>query len=173
MPKNSFELKILGEKVEAFKKKKNLTYQQMGELSGIDKSYIHRIVKRNSSPSFSVVMGLAKLMNLPTYSLLVPSEEQLTKEYASIAQKHLEEKNWTIEELHKKTSIPHLKLKDILKGVTTPTKAECSTLSKTLEINDLSNYQEGKMAILEDILDGMLGEEQKKNVMEYIKENML
>lgn len=175
MPKDNsfeFELKVLGAKVKDFKEKEKLTYQQMGELSGIDKSYIHRIVKRNSSPSFTVLYALAKLMKLPTYLLLVPSNDQLNELYADIAQKHLTEKNWTVEELHAKTSIPLLKLRDILNGVTKPTEKERSILSNTFEMNDLINYHD-KMVLLEDLLDGMLEDEQKMNVMEYVKENML
>lgn len=75
MSKSQLEFKVLAEKITEFKKENDLTYEQLGNILGVDKSHLYRIIKVKTYPSLTFLERLANFMNLPPYRLFVPAEE--------------------------------------------------------------------------------------------------
>lgn len=69
------ELKIVVEKLKDFKKRNNLTYEEIGNTLNVNRSHIHRIVKLEVFPSFHFLVQLAKYMGISLSGLFAQSGE--------------------------------------------------------------------------------------------------
>lgn len=168
-----FGCKVLVEKFINFKEQHELTYQQISDDLGVDKSYINRIVKLKCFPSLPFLNKLAQFMNVPLYSLFMPSDELLSKEFMAIVKDKMKKLKITTEELGEKTNISPLHLMDLLEGYSVITKKERIAITTILEINESNVYHDEKMNLLENlILELDLKSNQKENVLKYIKDNI-
>lgn len=68
-----FECKIMIHKLKKLKKERNLTYQEIGEAIGVNRSHVYRIFNNmESSPSLNVLIKMARFLQVPLYSLFIP-----------------------------------------------------------------------------------------------------
>lgn len=69
-----FECKIMIDKLKRIKKERNLTYQEIGEAIEVNRSHVYRIFNNlESSPSLNVLVKMARFLEVPLYSLFIPS----------------------------------------------------------------------------------------------------
>lgn len=173
MSKGCFELQVLVRKIIQFKEKHKLTYQQMANGLGVDKSYVHKVVNMKTFPSFPVLCKLSRFMEMPLCFLFLPAEEEVREEMAKLINQRLEEIEMSFDDLQAKTEIPHLRLMDILQGNTSLSKEEEEAISKVLKLTELYNYRKVKMRMLKQFLGDMdLVENQVDNVIQYIQGHM-
>ena len=165
------EFRALTQKIAEFKKKNYLTYQQMADAIGVDKSHVHRVVNMDTSPSLKFLLRVARYMKLPVFSLFIPTENIIAKDTAAHIQLAMEDRKIDLGKLEEETGIPPLRLMDITKGNTVPTPEEFATLADALELdeNQWINTYEVKLNLLQNIISDLgLNEDQITNIMEYI-----
>ncbi len=168
-----YEFKILTEKIADFKDRNNLTYQEFGDATGVNKSHIHRVINRESFPSLKFIIRLARFMRLPVFSLFLASEEMNRKEFASKVKEGLKQLEWDVDELGRRTNIPVLRLMDIFRATSSPSRREYAAIIETLNLEKNINFLEIKLNLMEDILrDLNLKDEQIENVMKYVEDNI-
>ncbi|AZR74022.1 hypothetical protein BBF96_11830 [Anoxybacter fermentans] len=166
------KFKVLTQKIAEFKEKNNLTYQKIGDATGVNKSHVYRIVNMDTFPSLKFVIRLTKYMKLPLFSLFIPSEEMNRQEFANKINKRLKELDWTHEEFSKITAIPLLRLMNIMQSNSSPSIEERKTIIKVLDLKEETDYLEIKLNLLKTILSDLgLKDEQINNIMQYVKEN--
>ncbi|MCK4259243.1 MAG: helix-turn-helix transcriptional regulator [Halanaerobiales bacterium] len=173
MLKLSFEFKVLAKKIKDFKKENKLTYEQIGNALGVDKSHVHRVINMETYPSLPFLIRLAEFMNLPLYALFVPPVEMIRQEFAEQVNKHIKELDWNHAELEEKTDISQLRLMDIVKGNSSPTNEELKTLATVLALKERINYLEVKLNLMKSLLTDLdLKDNQIENILQYIKDNL-
>lgn len=173
MKETFFGYKVLVKKIIDFKERHQLTYQQLGDALGVDKSYINRVVKLKCFPSLPILNKLAQFMNIPLYFLFLPSDEMIRQEFIEKIKSKIAELKITNDKLGEKTGLSPIRLMDLLEGSSNITKEERSALATALHIDEDSNYHEEKMNLLEGlILDLDLKDNQKDNILQYIKDNI-
>ena len=64
------ELKIFGAKVEAARKKKGLTQEELADKTGVSQSMINHIEKGRKKPSLDIAIAIAREFNTTVDSLL-------------------------------------------------------------------------------------------------------
>ena len=64
------ELKIFGAKVEAARKKKGLTQEELADKTGVSQSMINHIEKGRKKPSMDIAIAIAREFNTTVDSLL-------------------------------------------------------------------------------------------------------
>lgn len=165
-----FELKIFSQKLLEYKERKHLSYQDIADDLGANKSHIQRVATMETAPSLSLLAQIAAYMNLPLFALFVPSNEMIRQHFADQINNKLSGLQIDALELSEKTGIPLLRLKDILQGTTSPSKEEYHQLVSLLEIVEEIYTVETKEPLLRNLLSGMdLRESQIENILEYIK----
>lgn len=166
------ELTILAHKIAEFREKHRLTYQELGEATGVDKSHVHRIENMAVFPSLKFLMRLAEFMNVPLFYLFLPSEK-LNKEHLAARMKiRMKELGWTIDDLAEKTDISTLRLMDFEQSNASPTIEEMTALRNALELNDDTDYLEVKFNLLKSLLEDLgLKDAQIENLVSYVKFN--
>ncbi len=165
------EFKALTQKIADFKKKNHLTYQQIAESIGVDKSHVHRVVNMETSPSLKFLLRLSRYMKIPLFSLFIPSKDIVGQDIAEKIEEGLTQFNLTFEQLTEKVHIPTLRLMDITKGNTIPTPDEYQAIATVLDLdqNDWLNSTEVKINLIKTtLLDLGFNEDQLENVLEYI-----
>lgn len=168
-----YEFKILTEKMADFKERNNLTYQEFGDATDVNKSHIHRVINRESFPSLKFIIRLARFMRLPVFSLFLPTEAMTRREFGTKVKEVLKDRQWSPEDLSKHTSIPVLRLMEIIKGNTSASRQEYNSIIHTLELEKEINFLDIKLNLLQDILrDLSLRDEQIENVMKYVEDNI-
>lgn len=166
-----FECKVLSQKIVEFKKKNKLTYQQIGEALGVDKSYINRVVKLDSYPSLPVLIQLAKFMRIPLYALFLPSDELIRQEFIHEAQIQMENMKLSFDELGRTTSLSPIRLMEIFDGKSMLTNEERTLLTSALDIPENLIYQIDKISILENVVNDLdLQDSRKETILKYFKE---
>ncbi|MCK4259627.1 MAG: helix-turn-helix transcriptional regulator [Halanaerobiales bacterium] len=174
MTKTYFEFQVLAQKITAFKKENKLTYEQIGNALGVNRSHIHRIINMETFPSLKFVIRLAGFMKLPLYTLFIPSEEMCRKKLTDEVNNRLRELDWNPDKLEEKTKIPLLHLLDILHGDSSPTVEEHKTLINILELEEGINYQEVKLDIIKSLLSDLEVESSNiDSVLQYVKDNII
>ncbi|MCK4257813.1 MAG: helix-turn-helix transcriptional regulator [Halanaerobiales bacterium] len=173
MLKSCFEFKVLAKKIQDFKKENKLTYEQIGNALGVDKSHVHRVINMETYPSLPFLIRLAEFMNLPLYILFIPTEKMIRQEFAEKMNKRIKELDWNYDEVEEKTSIPQLRLMDIVKGNSSPTNEELKTLATVLALKEGINYLEMKLNLMKSLLTDLdLKDNQIENILQYIKDNL-
>lgn len=165
------EFRALTQKIAEFKKKNYLTYQQMADAIGVDKSHVHRVVNMDTSPSLKFLLRLARYMKLPVFSLFIPTENIIAEDTAANIQLAMEAQQLDLERLEEETGIPALRLMDITKGNSVPSPEEFTTLADILSLNENQwiNSYEVKLNLLQNIISDLgLNEDQIANILEYI-----
>lgn len=168
---NYCEFRALTQKIAEFKKKNYLTYQQIADAIGVDKSHVHRVVNMDTSPSLKFLLRLARYMKLPVFSLFIPTENIIAEDTAANIQLAMENQRLDLETLEEQTNISILRLMDIIKGNSVPTAEEFSSLADILQLaeNQWINTYEVKLNLLQNIISDLgLNEEQITNILEYI-----
>ncbi len=167
-----FESKILAKRICEFKAKNSLTYQQLGDALGVDKSYLNRVVKMVSHMSMPVLIRLAKYMGIPLYVLLMPSEEMIRTEFVETLKLQMSEKNISTDELGETSGISPIRLIEILQGDSIITYKEYELLAEALQI-EAPSYQADNLELLETLIFNLPMQDNKKDsVIQYIKENL-
>lgn len=80
-------LKELGQKLKAARKKKNLTQQQLADISHVSLKHIQNCERGEKNPSFEILRALAQVLDLSLDSLITPNmldEEQAANEMRQI-----------------------------------------------------------------------------------------
>lgn len=168
---NYCEFRALTQKIAEFKKKNYLTYQQIADAIGVDKSHVHRVVNMDTSPSLKFLLRLARYMKLPVFSLFIPTENIIAEDTAANIQLAMENQRLDLQTLEEQTNISILRLMDIIKGNSVPTAEEFSSLADILQLaeNQWINTYEVKLNLLQNIISDLgLNEEQITNILEYI-----
>lgn len=166
------ELKILAEKIAEFREKHRLTYQEMGEATGVDKSHIHRIENMAVYPSLKFLIRLSEYMTVPLFYLFLPTEKMNQEHCAEKIKTRLKELGWGIRELEEKSNIPTLRLMDLEQGISTPNQEEWQTLVSVLELSEVPDFLEVKFNLLRSILTDLgLREPQIDNLLRYVKDH--
>lgn len=168
---NYCEFRALTQKIAEFKKKNYLTYQQIADAIGVDKSHVHRVVNMDTSPSLKFLLRLARYMKLPVFSLFIPTENIIAEDTAANIQVAMENQRLDLQTLEEQTNISILRLMDIIKGNSVPTAEEFSSLADILQLaeNQWINTYEVKLNLLQNIISDLgLNEEQITNILEYI-----
>ncbi len=75
MYQNHFEFKVLAHKIADFKKENKLTLQEIANATDVNRSHIHRLINREHFPSLKFLFRLATFMDVPLYSLFIPTKE--------------------------------------------------------------------------------------------------
>ena len=130
---------VITQKIAQFKKENNLSYQDIGDATGVNKSHIYRIIKMDTYPSFKFLIRLAQFMDLPLYYLFMPSEEFIQQKFINKVCRRLKELDLQPTGLAEKTDISFLRVKDILNKSASPTPEEIKTIYRVLQIEDESN----------------------------------
>ncbi|MCK4261309.1 MAG: helix-turn-helix transcriptional regulator [Halanaerobiales bacterium] len=173
MSKSYFEFKVLAQKIKDFKKENKLTYEQISNALGVNRSHVHRVMNMETYPSLSFIIRLAEFMNLPLYILFVPPVEMIRQEFAEQVNKRIKELDWNHDELEENTGILQLRLMDIVKGNSSPTNEELKTLAAVLELKEGTNYLEVKLNLMKSLLTDLdLKDNQIENILQYIKDNL-
>lgn len=173
MREEYFESRVLAKKIVDFKKRNNLTYQQLGEALEVDKSYLNRVAKLNSYMSLPVLIRLANYMGIPLYALFMPSEELIREDFVETVKKQMNALGLLIDDLAIKTGISPIRVMEILDGNSSITNTEYDLLTEALNIPYKKLYREDQLTLLETIIHGLdLPESKKENVIKYIKENL-
>lgn len=68
--RGNFFYKRLGEKLVCQRKRKQLSQEQLGLLSAIDRTYLARIEEGKANPSVKVLYKLAKILKVKLCELL-------------------------------------------------------------------------------------------------------
>lgn len=156
-----------------FKEKANLTYQQIGEAVGVNKSHVQRVFNMQTFPSFQFIIRLARFMNIPLFYLLIPSEKLLLQDLVGKINIRLEKLGWSIDDLSNNTGISLLRLNDILNGYTLLTDVERTTILGLLDIDDVFSSLEIKENLLKGILTDMgLQTNQIDNIVRYVNDSL-
>lgn len=71
------EMKVVVEKIKDFKKRNNLTYEEIGNTLNVNRSHIHRIVKMEVFPSFHFLVQLSKYMGISLSSMFAHNDKDL------------------------------------------------------------------------------------------------
>lgn len=167
------ELKVLAEKIAEFREKNRLTYQEMGEATGVDKSHIYRIENMAVYPSLKFLIRLADYMNIPLFYLFLPSQKMSKKDYAEKIRSGLHNMNLTLAQLEEQSGIPVLRLMELEKGISSTTLDEWNTLQSLLKLDPESDLVENKFQLLQNILSDLgLKEEQIDNLLKYVRDHM-
>lgn len=174
MPNETYlEFMIFVNKALEFKEKSNLTYQEIGEAIGVNRSHVQRVFNMQTFPSFQFLIRLARFMKVPLFSLLIPPETLLQQELADKINGRLKELNWDTDDLSSNTGISPLHLNDILNAETPLTDAERTTIMGILDIEDEFSTLEIKENILKGILADMgLKTSQIDNILRYVNDSL-
>lgn len=167
------ELKILAEKIAEFREKHRLTYQEMGEATGVDKSHIYRIENMAVYPSLKFLIRLAEYMDIPLYYLFLPSQNLSKQDCARQIQNGLRDMNLKLSQLEERSGIPLIRLMELEKGISTPNLEEWSTLQQLLNLSQEPRHLENKFKLLRALLSDLgVKDEQIENLMNYIQHYM-
>lgn len=174
MPNETYlEFMIFVNKALEFKEKSNLTYQEIGEAIGVNRSHVQRVFNMQTFPSFQFLIRLAHFMKIPLFSLLIPSEKLLQQDLANKINSRLKELNWNTDDLSNNTGISLLHLNDILNAETPLTDAERTTIIEVLDIEDEFTSLEIKENLLKGILADMgLNANQIDNIVKYVNDSL-
>ena len=83
MPNNV--LSVLGARLKAVRKERNLTQERLAELSGRSARHIAKIEKGEVNPSFEALSTLVKALGVSFDSVFDPASEQVEAEIQEIA----------------------------------------------------------------------------------------
>ena len=83
----------LGEKIRYFRRAKNLTQKQLGDLIGISASNITKYEKGNIEPNLSILEKIAEVLEINVTELMTSKqiEENTLNMFKNIYQEHLKE----------------------------------------------------------------------------------
>lgn len=83
--------KLFGKKIKAIRRSREVTQEQLAELSGLSLQYIGEIERGTRNPSLTSMESLAKALDLPIAELLNMDEFKLsTEELRTILAKQIE-----------------------------------------------------------------------------------
>ncbi|MCK4261380.1 MAG: helix-turn-helix transcriptional regulator [Halanaerobiales bacterium] len=168
----SVELNIFRTKLAEFRKKHNLSYQQIGDSINITRGHVCKIENGDSYPSVAVLIKLAKYMNVPLYYLFMPTEKMNNRFFIEKVEKSLAESKWRLEELQKHTGINYFRLNDFMKENINLTREEIKKIAELLKIEE-ENSLNLKFGLFEALLNEFQFEEsQIGNLMEYVQSNV-
>lgn len=169
--KTHFEFQVLSKKLTEFREIHGLTYQEIGDATGVDKSHIHRVLNMETFPSFKFLIQLAHSMHIPLFSLFVPTEEMLREHFCSRIQLRMDEWNWDVNTLSDRTGIPFLRLVELLTQKASPSCKEEDILHQTLHLEPILELDVASSVDLIRMVMTALGcsDEQKENVVTYIQ----
>ncbi|MCK4259148.1 MAG: helix-turn-helix transcriptional regulator [Halanaerobiales bacterium] len=168
----SVELDIFRTKLAEFRKKHDLSYQQIGESIGFTRGHICKIENGDSLPSIKILISLAKYMNVPFYYLFMPTEKMNNQFFIEKVENKLTALKWRLEELQKHTGINYFRLNDFMKENINLTREETEKIAEVLKIEE-ENSLNLKFGLFEALLDEFQFEEsQIGNLMEYVQSNM-
>lgn len=167
------ELKILAEKVAEFRAKNRLTYQEMGEATGVDKSHIYRIENMAVYPSLKFLIRLAEYMEIPLFYLFLPSQKLCKADCSFQIQNGLSAMELTLLQLAELSQIPILRLMELEKGISSPTPDEWNILRRILQLNPKTLLLDEKFKLLQTLLTDLgIKDEQIENLMRYIQDHV-
>ena len=168
--KTYFEQRILVSNLKKFKEDNNLSYEEIGNATGMNKTSVYKIFSMINSPSFEFLVNVSKYMKVPISALFTPGEDLLREYYAETINQRLQELNLSLHDLEKKLQIHPLRLNDILKARVTPTKEELSMICDTLDLSQEEVYTfENKNIMLGQLLkDFGLSNDQISSLVDYI-----
>ena len=167
------ELAFLAQKIAEFREKHRLTYQELGEATGVDKSHVHRIENMAVFPSLKFLIRLAEYMNVPLFYLFLPTEKLNQRHLANQIKTRLKELGWTEEELAEKTNISALRLMDFEQENASPTLDEWNVLQEILKLKQEPDFLTMKFNLLKNLLEDLgLKEAQIENILSYIRNNV-
>lgn len=174
MPKDQFEFKVMAKKLAEFKDNNKLTFQDIGDATGVDKSHVLRIMRMESYPSLPFLIRLAKFMKKPLYFLFIPTEENERQEFSNKINLRLNELGYNIDKLSTITEIPTLRMMDIAKGNSSTTGEERERVLQVLDLTEETDFQEVKLNLIESFLNDLnLNESKRENIIQYIKDNLI
>ncbi len=78
-------LSVLGARLKAARKERNLTQERLAELSGRSARHIAKIEKGEVNPSFEALFTLVKALGVSFDSIFDPAREQMEAEIQEIA----------------------------------------------------------------------------------------
>lgn len=83
----------LGEKIRYFRRSKNLTQKQLGDLIGISASNITKYEKGNIEPNLSILEKIAEVLEINVTELMTSKqiEENTLNMFKNIYQEHLKQ----------------------------------------------------------------------------------
>lgn len=122
----------LGENIKKYRKKSNLTQQELAKKSNISRSYLADVEKNRYNPSLDTLIKIADALEVPLDYLTGESVK-------SIIEDRLSELNMTIEQLSEKTRVPMTFLNN-LDNLTTENEEDYRSLN--LSLNRISNVLE-------------------------------
>lgn len=166
------ELTILAHKIAEFREKHRLTYQELGEATGVDKSHVHRIENMAVFPSLKFLMRLAEVMNVPLFYLFLPSEKLNQEHLATRIKTRMKELGWSIDDLALETEISTLRLMDFEQGNAFPSVEEMALLRTALDFKEDTDFLNVKFNLLKNLLEDLgLKDAQVENLLSYVKSN--
>ena len=78
-------LSVLGTRLKAARKGRDLTQERLAELSGVSARHIAKIEKGDVNPSFEVLSTLVKTLGVSFDAIFDPASEQVAAELQEIA----------------------------------------------------------------------------------------
>lgn len=77
-------LSVLGARLRAARKERNLTQERLAELSGLSTRHIAKVEKGGVNPSFEVLSTLVKALGVSFDAIFDPASEQVEAEIQEI-----------------------------------------------------------------------------------------
>ncbi|MCK4260234.1 MAG: helix-turn-helix transcriptional regulator [Halanaerobiales bacterium] len=172
MPKNRFEFKVLAHKIAEFKKKNKLTFEDIGKATDVNRSHIHRIINREHFPSLKFLFRLATFMNVPLYSLFIPTKEMIHQDFIEKINTRLNELSWDYEELSERAEISLSQIMDIVEGNTSISKEDQDKITNILKLENITDHQNSKINLMKYIINADLTDDQIANIIKNLNENI-
>ena len=171
MKDNFFELRVLISNLKKLKEERNLSYEDIGQATDLNRTSVFKIFNTINAPSIAFLAKFANYLNVPLYSFFIPNEEFLREYYTDLLKERLAKLNEDSIALAEKCQIHPLRFNDILKARVTPTSDEISAIFDTLGLDYEGTYTfENKDIILKQILGNYgLIDDQQESLIEYIK----
>ncbi|MCK4259295.1 MAG: helix-turn-helix transcriptional regulator [Halanaerobiales bacterium] len=152
MVDNYFYFKVAVKKIAKFKEDNNLSLGDFNKATGVDRSHLHKILKREVFPSIKTLIRLSNYMDVALYALFFPTQEMLQEELSEKISIRLKELDWDYEKLSTKTEIPLSRIEEIVQENTSISNEEWDNISNILEL-DISNYRNIKINLMNLIVD--------------------
>ena len=167
--RENLQLRILVSHLKRYKEEHNLTYEEIGKAIGVDYTTAYKIFKMINAPSFEVLTLLAQYMEVPMYTLFLPTDDFLKEYYAELIQGGLAKNNIDSAQLAERTKINSLRMIDICRGATIPTQEELVRIFPELNLDLGQIYNDDTIKVMKSLLSNLgLDQEQREIVMQYI-----